>query len=207
MQEDQFKLSTVVENLTMLAQANPLSTILELMGEHDDWMEMANNAANHLAVTLAHSITHPGGMPGGEAAGAAAITAALTVKQVKTWMTDNPEEGKAIESAISQHLKTNGLTEEHFNRRKAEENFQAVNDAGCKLPDITGTLTGPPAETIDGLDIIVRHAGEEQEDIRATAESNPGLYFHDNHYDQFQTFTWAWVMATAARNTSRARRQ
>ena len=170
-------------------------------------MEMANNAANHLAMKLARSITHPHGMPGAEAAGAAAITAALTVKQVRTWMKENPEEGRGIEAAVSQHLKDGGFTEADFNNRTAKENFQAVNDAGYKLPEAVGMLTGPPAETIDGLDIVVRHAGEEQEDIRATAENNPGAYFRDNHYDQFQTFTWAWVMATAARNTAAARRQ
>ena len=197
----------MVESLTTLATANPMSTAVELMAEREEWMAMANNAANHLAMKLARCITHPHGMPGAEAAGAAAITAALTVKQVRTWMMENPEEGRAIEAAISQHLKDGAFTEHDFNHRTAEENFQAVNDAGYRLPETIGTLTGPPAETIDGLDIIVRHAGEEQEDIRAKAENNPGSYFRDNHYDQFQTFTWAWIMATAARDTAASHRQ
>ena len=193
--------STVVEALASLAQRDPMAVTHELMGEPQDWTEMANNAANHVAVTLAYAITHPGRKPGGHASAAAALTAALAVKQVRTWMSENREQGEAAEKAISQLLKNNACTEEDFDRRTSEENFQAVNELGYQLPELTDKLIAPPAETIDGLEIIVRHASRQEEELRAALGRSPGLYMNDSHYDQFQTFTWAWILAKAARNS------
>ena len=41
----------------------------------------------------------------------------------------------------------------------------------------------------------------EEKAIRNQLAQNEGMYFHDSHYDQNQTFTWAWMMYKASENT------
>ena len=190
----------LMEALANLCRANPMVVTHQLMGKTEDWMEMADNAANHLAVTLAYNITHPNGVPGTNAAAAAALTAALTVRDVISWMMNNPQQAATIENKLKQYLQDHALTEADFDRRAAGENFEAVNEASYAIPQMLEGLEGPPPETIDGLEIIIRNASEEEHRIRGTAEGGPDPYLNDTHYDQFQTMSWAWTMAQAARN-------
>ena len=193
MKREQRTFRNIVDALHQSVVADPMraeSYLSDDIGQESSPHQRTQEATAHLGITLSYRIARPNKSP--SLLGAAALVrCASTVRVIREWLQENPEDAAAIEKSINDFLSSARLHEDDFNTRTAEENRKTVTTSWTNPPKAPPTKGKLPADAAYGLNILCQAAEEE---LTAIQQDEDDLYFQDTHYDAHLTWLWARLM-------------
>ena len=171
-------------------------------------MPMFDIAVNHCAISVMSNIAKQAKTEHqsdeGQLRGAAMLTHITAIRAVNLWAAQHPQEALGIEREIQRLSGVYSAAEENFNQRTREENCSVVRQA---LKDRPGTPAVPNLDpsTHNSLSAIREACAQNLKQAEGNEENQEEryIYFHDSHFDQYTTFTWAGLLLAALDRTGK----